>query len=399
MLFSENNNLCLESEVMHIHTLSQLKLHNQVNWLCVQNFYHENNDNLELKQRPVVPMPAHTGYAFVSSRTWVFQSSFNNIEINILSQSCTNNVLMSHINTQDLPAGLQMHFVCVCVVCVWSLSGSHDSMSYDLDTQSSIVEPDALKVFSNIYYVRKVLYNWAVTQEEPITKQLDAGVRYFDLRIARKPDDTDPTRLYFYHGLYTHTDVETILTAINGWAESHPKEILILALSHFKGFDKDGEQLHSHLINFIKTLFGAKLLQRFDIPTLKSSWDKGRNVIVSYDYPANQHPEIWCKIPYFYGNSMDPAQVESKICCVLEKPRPCGFFVCGLNLTLPEDAGALRYVLCSRGNFANVTERSLPEMVQWVKQYAGRRPNIVASDVVTRDDFVSTIVQLNYKGN
>ncbi|KAG7507866.1 PI-PLC X domain-containing protein 1-like [Solea senegalensis] len=280
-----------------------------------------------------------------------------------------------------------------------AIPGSHDSMSYDLDTQSSIVEPDALKVFSNIYYVRKVLYNWAVTQEEPITKQLDAGVRYFDLRIARKPDDTDPTRLYFYHGLYTHTDVETILTAINGWAESHPKEILILALSHFKGFDKDGEQLHSHLINFIKTLFGAKLLQRFDIPTLKSSWDKGRNVIVSYDYPANQHPEIWCKIPYFYGNSMDPAQVESKICCVLEKPRPCGFFVCGLNLTLPEDAGALRYVLCSRGNFANVTERSLPEMVQWVKQYAGRRPNIVASDVVTRDDFVSTIVQLNYKGN
>lgn len=45
-------------------------------------------------------------------------------------------------------------------------------------------------------------------QDESITKQLDAGVRYFDLRIARKPNDTDPTRLYFYHGLYTRTDVE-----------------------------------------------------------------------------------------------------------------------------------------------------------------------------------------------
>lgn len=45
-------------------------------------------------------------------------------------------------------------------------------------------------------------------QEETITKQLDAGVRYFDLRIARKRNETDPSRLYFYHGLYTHTDVE-----------------------------------------------------------------------------------------------------------------------------------------------------------------------------------------------
>ncbi len=45
-------------------------------------------------------------------------------------------------------------------------------------------------------------------QEDTITEQLDAGVRYFDLRIARKPNDTDPKRLYFYHGLYTRTDVE-----------------------------------------------------------------------------------------------------------------------------------------------------------------------------------------------
>lgn len=45
-------------------------------------------------------------------------------------------------------------------------------------------------------------------QDENITKQLNAGVRYFDLRIARKPNDHNPTRLYFYHGLYTHTNVE-----------------------------------------------------------------------------------------------------------------------------------------------------------------------------------------------
>lgn len=42
--------------------------------------------------------------------------------------------------------------------------------------------------------------------------QLEAGVRYFDLRIARKRTDPNPTRLYFYHGLYTCTDVEVIIS-------------------------------------------------------------------------------------------------------------------------------------------------------------------------------------------
>lgn len=44
--------------------------------------------------------------------------------------------------------------------------------------------------------------------------QLEAGVRYFDLRIARKRNDHHPTRLYFYHGLYTSTDVEVIISIL-----------------------------------------------------------------------------------------------------------------------------------------------------------------------------------------
>uniref|UniRef100_A0A3Q3Q054 Phosphatidylinositol-specific phospholipase C X domain-containing protein n=1 Tax=Monopterus albus TaxID=43700 RepID=A0A3Q3Q054_MONAL len=271
-----------------------------------------------------------------------------------------------------------------------TIPGSHDSMSYDLDISSSIVEPDHLKRFSKIYCARKIVQKWAATQVKTITKQLDAGVRYFDLRIARKPNDTNPTRLYFYHGLYTES--------INEWAKRHPKEILILALSHFKGFDiKIEEQLHSHLTSFIKTLFGTRIIHKHPFPTLKSCWDQGRNIIVSYDYPAKQQPELWSKISYFYGNSMEPAKVESELCRVLEKARPSQrLFVCGLNLTLPENTRILKYILRLCDNFANVIQRSLPKLLRWVKQQAALTPmNIVASDLVTRDNFVSTVVQLN----
>nr|XP_019938521.1 PREDICTED: PI-PLC X domain-containing protein 1-like isoform X1 [Paralichthys olivaceus] len=278
-----------------------------------------------------------------------------------------------------------------------AIPGSHDSMTYDLDVSSSIIEPDNLKGLSKICCARRIVRKWAVTQEESITKQLDAGVRYFDLRIARKPDDTEPTRLYFYHGLCTRTDVETVLRMIHDWAEKHPKEILILALSHFKFPKENEEQLHIHLIGFIKTLFGSKLLHRaWNIPSLKSCWDQGRNVIVSYDYSANQHPEMWGRIPYCYGNSMDPAEVESKLRQALEKTRSSqGFHVCGLNLTLPEDAKVLKYIFRPNDNFTKVLQRSQPTLLQWVKQQAGQRPNIIASDVVTRHNFVSTVVQLN----
>ncbi|KAK5850446.1 hypothetical protein PBY51_001327 [Eleginops maclovinus] len=280
-----------------------------------------------------------------------------------------------------------------------TIPGSHDSMSYDLDLSSRIIEPDRLKKLSKMYCVRKLVCKWGRTQEESITKQLDAGVRYLDLRIARKDNDPDPKRLYFYHGLLTHTDVETILRTINEWAERHPREILILSFSHFKGFVRRYEdQLHCHLINFIKTLFGAKLCKRHPYPTLRSCWDNGTNVIISYDYPASMHKEIWGKIPYYYGDSMSITKVESVLRHTLEKERPnkC-LFVCGLNLTLPEDIRIIKYIffrMCD--SFTKVIAWRLPRLLRWVTQQGAKTPmNIVASDVVTLDGFVATVVQLN----
>lgn len=54
-----------------------------------------------------------------------------------------------------------MAFKCVCV---WFNLGSHDSMSYDLDLDSFIIEPAHLKRFSRVYGARKVMHKWATTQ-------------------------------------------------------------------------------------------------------------------------------------------------------------------------------------------------------------------------------------------
>ncbi|XP_034050466.1 PI-PLC X domain-containing protein 1-like [Thalassophryne amazonica] len=282
---------------------------------------------------------------------------------------------------------------------LWNLAipGSHDSMSYDLDVNSSIVEPDQLIKLSGIPCVRKIVRRWAITQEKTIKQQLDAGVRYFDLRIAHKPRDKNNPRFYFYHGLYTHSDVETILRVINEWADRNPKEILILSLSHFKGFDKEHkDHLHFHLTNFIKALFGTKLIHNHEIPTLKYCWENKKNVIVSYDYQPNQHPELWSKIIYFYGNTMKSTEIEKTLQHNLDKQKPNkGFYVCGLNLTLPSDAGILKYILRICGSFTTVIQKSLPKLISWVK--TSHVPmNIIASDLVTWNNFVPTVINLNY---
>lgn len=75
--------------------------------------------------------------------------------------------------------------------------------------------------------------------------------------------------------------------------------------------------------------------------------------------------------------------------------RPTGFFVCGLNLTLPENARILKYILRMCDNFANVVRRTLPRLLRWLKQQGSNKPNIVASDLASREDFVSTVIQLN----
>lgn len=73
-----------------------------------------------------------------------------------------------------------------------------------------------------------------------------------------------------------------------------------------------------------------------------------------------------------------------------------GFIVCGLNLTLPADSRILFYILRMCDNFPNVVHRSLPRLLRWVKEQAAKTPmNIVASDIVTRDQFVPIVVNLN----
>ncbi|XP_062853124.1 PI-PLC X domain-containing protein 1 [Trichomycterus rosablanca] len=215
-----------------------------------------------------------------------------------------------------------------------TIPGSHDAMSYCLDITSPLVrsESDSFRLLDRLFYciTRPIIYKWATTQVKNIVEQLQAGVRYFDLRIAHKQNDTSDD-LYFTHVIYTQVTVVETLRCIAEWLKAHPKEIVILACSHFEGLS---ENMHEEFIYCLKKIFGLKLCPSNADITLRGLWSSGYQVILSYeDQTAERHKELWHEIPYWWANKANAEELLLYHEFQKQQSRPEGFFVTGLNLT------------------------------------------------------------------
>ncbi|XP_069377569.1 PI-PLC X domain-containing protein 1-like isoform X2 [Paralichthys olivaceus] len=273
-------------------------------------------------------------------------------------------------------------------------------MSFCLDVSSPVLrsEPCLLRVFDRLFpcWTRPCVYRWATTQQSVLSDQCDLGIRFLDLRIARKP--AGGNTLFFAHGIYSLMAVKEALDEVAAWLDAHPKEVVIISCSRFDSLtDKD----HARLVENIITLFGEKLCSSQETPTLRSCWSRGQQVIVSYGnlQVVLQHPELWAEIPYWYADSPDPKKVIAFLEDQKRRRRPAGFYVSGLNLT--EDAP---YVLLHPlETMRKMTMKALRLLLSWASE---QRPgpedggvNIVCCDFVGVSQFCSLVIGLNYKLN
>lgn len=281
-------------------------------------------------------------------------------------------------------------------VPLWNLAlpGSHDSMSFCLDVSSPVVRSEScfLRLTDRLFpcCTRPCVYRWATTQLSVLSDQCDLGVRFLDLRIARKPAGS--SKLFFAHGIYTLITVKEALDELAGWLDAHPKEIVIIACSHFESLSDDD---HAHLMEFILLLFRGKLCPPQETPTLRSCWSKGQQVIVSYDDQELQHPGLWNQIPYWYANSPDPKKVITYLEGQQRQGRPDGFYVTGLNLT-----ESIFYVfLHPFQSMRRLTLNSLSLLLRWAgeQQPGPEGVNIMCCDFVGMSEFCSLVIDLNYK--
>lgn len=281
-----------------------------------------------------------------------------------------------------------------------AIPGSHNAITYCLDMNDrspmDLYQPDMLQKLDKYMkpLIRPFVYKWAVTQEYNIKQQLDWGIRYCDLRIAHRPNDSS-TDLYFYHGVYTTITVQTVLLEIREWLDAHPGEVVILSFSHFLGLS---QELHMLLLTTIRNTFSCKICPKTEPLTLRNLWALGYQVIVSYEHNmAFCHNELFPHIPYWWANK---CKAESLIEVFEQKKlhgRPGGFFVTGINLT--ED---LKYI-CTHPTetLKDLVMSTYPTLLGWVKeQTPGANPgalNVIAGDFITECHFVPTVVRLNEK--
>ncbi|KAL7397484.1 hypothetical protein ABVT39_022765 [Epinephelus coioides] len=229
-----------------------------------------------------------------------------------------------------------------------AIPGSHNAITYCLDMNDrspvDLTQPDMLQKLDKYMkpFIRPFVYKWAITQEYTIKQQLDCGVRYCDLRIAHRPNDSS-NDLYFYHGVYTTLTVEELLT-------------------------------------------------------LRNLWALGYKVIVSYEHNiASCHIDLWPHIPYWWANKCKAEALIEEFEHRKQHGRPGGFFVTGINLT--ED---LKYI-CTHPteSLKDLVMSTYPTLLSWVKeQTPGSRVgslNIIAGDFITESQFVPTVVTLNEK--
>ncbi|XP_051753940.1 PI-PLC X domain-containing protein 1 isoform X2 [Ctenopharyngodon idella] len=280
-----------------------------------------------------------------------------------------------------------------------SIPGSHDAMSYCLDITSPLLpsESDTFRLLDGVFccFTRPAIYRWATTQVQNIVEQLTAGIRYFDLRIAHKQYDSS-NELYFTHVIYTHATVIKTLQTVASWLESHPKEIIILACSHFEGLD---HKLHEEFIYSLKKIFGSKLCPRNEVLlTLRSLWTSGYQVVLSYkDQSAARHVELWPAIPYLWANKPNAEELLQYLEWQKQLGRPEGFFVAGLNLTTDRCFIATHPL----ESIQTLTMKNWNCVRKWLEdQKPGAEPtslNIIAGDFIGPVPLCSIVIALNKK--
>ncbi|KAM8823651.1 PI-PLC X domain-containing protein 2 isoform 3-T3 [Spinachia spinachia] len=242
---------------------------------------------------------------------------------------------------------------------------------------------------------KKVMVKWSMTQNLTFKEQLEAGIRYFDLRVSSKPGEPG-NEIYFIHGLFGHKVCDGLLE-INSFLNRHRREVVFLDFNHYYAMEA---QHHVYLINMLKEVFANKLCNNCEVEsvTLDYLWQKKYQVIVFYHHPSAQAiPAMWPgnKIPAPWANTTQPNKLTKFLETTLrERAKQGSFHVSQAILTPKANTVAKGLVWGLR---SCLVERNLPTIMSWVE---AQRPgvqgvNIITSDFVELTDFANIVIKLN----
>ncbi|XP_012267489.2 PI-PLC X domain-containing protein 3 [Athalia rosae] len=279
-----------------------------------------------------------------------------------------------------------------------AIPGSHDSMTYTI-TKKSKIGPDGphfLRYLGCLLpVVRPIIFNWSITQHEDVKAQLNGGIRYLDLRVARKCQSDE---VCFLHGLYG-APVEQPLNDISDWLSLHPEEVVILDFQHFYEFD---DSLHHELIKIIERTFRGKLCPVFSsFSHISLQWlalEKYQVIAIYRNIAVLTATNLWYSNLWItpWPNTVNPGYLVRFLDEELETRNTETGFVSQCLLT-PDTYYVARHFFGNlEKDLVNVCRDNI---LPWIRE---KKPgsdglNIVISDFVSYNDFLfsKTVIQRN----
>ncbi|CAD6186001.1 unnamed protein product [Caenorhabditis auriculariae] len=115
------------------------------------------------------------------------------------------------------------------------IPGSHNSGAYDLRDDLPMANDQNFNVtvrqMGTSRFVRKFVKKWSETQIFDVYEQLEAGVRYLDIRLELMIDENGWMELMLVHGLYGPSAM-SFFEKIRTFLDSHPQEVVVLDINH-----------------------------------------------------------------------------------------------------------------------------------------------------------------------
>jgi hypothetical protein len=149
-------------------------------------------------------------------------------------------------------------------LCRVALPGTHDSGTYGMTTQSALdpynegARARVVEAANRVAQQRgtsavPLILRWSQAQDLSIGDQLNAGIRYLDLRVSL----VDSTYV-LGHVLICGT-LEHALQQVLTFTQQHPSELIIVDVNHLYGMETIESQVA--LINFIAGILAGRLIQ------------------------------------------------------------------------------------------------------------------------------------------
>jgi hypothetical protein len=285
-----------------------------------------------------------------------------------------------------------------------ALPGTHDSGTYGISANSDFSpdNPNGAKDFIKKYLesvpyldlpAKKVFAGWAKSQGKNITDQLEAGIRYLDLRVSRRSGND----MYIVHGMYAE-NVNVVIDAVHTFVTNNDKEIVILDFNHFYEMTTDS---HNALVSKLISTFGDILAPRsFTVDaTVNDLWAKRQRVIVLYGNgdAVTANAQLWSQssISSPWPNKTDTSSLKNALEGELPNKRDTFFVLQGV-LTPDGEMIKKGFIPGHWHSLEDVAKDTTPKVVGWIKDlWANQNLNIVIVDWFEVSNYVDVVKSLN----